>query len=96
MATQSYRERMKAQRAAAGAKREAEQAEWHRARRGAATGFRSRRRDRLRARPFRRRRARAWITVLADHGAPLGVSIFRAFSSAIACSCADSRRQFGP
>ena len=30
MATQSYRERMKAQRAAAGAKREAEQAEWHR------------------------------------------------------------------
>ena len=30
MANQSYRERMKAQRAAAGAKREAEQAEWHR------------------------------------------------------------------
>ena len=30
MATQSYRERMKAQRAEARAKREAEQAEWHR------------------------------------------------------------------
>ena len=30
MATQSYRERMKAQRAEARAKREAEKAEWHR------------------------------------------------------------------
>ena len=30
MATQSYRERLKAQRAEARAKREAEQAEWHR------------------------------------------------------------------
>ena len=30
MATQSYRERMKAQRAEAPAKREAEKAEWHR------------------------------------------------------------------